>query len=296
MTRSHIPAEATLLIVSDVDGTLIDHGGRLPLPVWRMRQWIAHHLAVREAPTVFTLASSRTLTELVLLQRLLAIKGPLIAEDGGVLAIDAFLPVHATDNDSGPEHARDDTFTIERIGIDARELRARLQTIEEVQPQPILADMDGEKLRQLGFGTPGRVRRAITSREASVLLDLDPLDSVQFASYVDRARHLGVQVKRGGRWCTAVSGADKGRALLRLREIIRERFDRPLYVVAIGNEENDVALLGQADLPLVIRNPGRGHHPALLEVSGARPLDDEGPAGFLEMFRIIDVQSEVVAS
>jgi len=282
----HIPSDATLLIVSDVDGTLLDHG-HFPLPPARMRDCIAEQLARRKAPTVLALASSRSLIELVLLQRLLGVTGPLIAEDGGILALDRELPPRPTDDEPDiVQHA--ERFAIERIGLNATELRRRIRLIDSVYPWPVLADMNSAELASRGFRTPGAVRRAIMSREASVLLDLDPLDSVRRRHFLDTAQRYGVQVKRGGRWCTAVSGADKGRALHRLRLAVARRFRLPLHVVAIGNEENDAALLAQADLPLIIRNPGRGHHRDLLAVPNAIPLEDEGTAGFLEMFRIIN--------
>jgi mannosyl-3-phosphoglycerate phosphatase len=271
-----IPASTTILIVSDVDGTLIDYDGLLPLPGWDMRGRIAMELSKRVPPTVFTLASSRSLVELRLLQRLLGIHGPLIAEDGAILALDA----------------PDRDFVVENIGVDAAELRERLGMLDVRSYSPLLVDMSHSALAERGFRTPASVRRAIATRQASVLLDLDQLSDGDRQAYVARAGEQGVVVKRGGRWCTAVSGADKGRALLRLRELITNRIGHAPFVVAIGNEENDVTLLAQADLPLVIQNPGRGHHPALLEVPGARPLTTTGTEGFLEMFHIIDDMSE----
>ena len=46
-----------------------------------------------------------------------------------------------------------------------------------------------------------------------------------------------------------------------------------LFLVAIGNEENDVSLRQKADLAFVIRNPGRGPHPALTTIPRAVVLD-----------------------
>ena len=160
----------------------------------------------------------------------------------------------------------------------------------------VLIEPSADELAALGFSDERVVHHAITSRQASVLLDLDHVSVDTRTQYVQSAQDAGVTIKRGGRWCTAVSGADKGRALVLLREAVTHRFGSAPFVVAIGNEENDVALLSQADLPLVILNPGRGHHPALAAVSGALLLDAPGTAGFLEMFDIINKHEEAMTS
>lgn len=286
----HIATHATLLIVSDVDGTLLAHDGHFPLPIHEMRAFLQERLAARAAPTVLALASSRSLHELMLLQRLLGLTGPLIAEDGGVIAVER---TSGSPSDESSTHVVD-RFVIERIGLGTAALRDRLRALDGLS-QSMLSDMHADTLAALGFRTPGVVRRAIYSREASVLLDLDHMNDDSREQFVATAATVGVQVKRGGRWCTAVSGADKGRALIRLREVLASRYEREVFVVAIGNEENDVALLSHADLPLIIRNPERDWHPALAAVPGTVALQSVGTAGFLEMFRLIDCYTEVAS-
>lgn len=146
----------SILIVTDIDGTLLDHNGRLPCSAHEWR------CAVRPYSVAF--ASSRTLDELMVLQRALGVVGPCIAEDSAVLALDA---------------------------------------------------------------------------------------------------------AHGGRWLTLADTSEKG-AVSR-------------FLVAIGNEENDVSLLQKADLAFVIRNPGSGPHPALTAIPHAVVLNAEGPGGWLEM-------------
>jgi mannosyl-3-phosphoglycerate phosphatase len=297
VSRWSIPERATLLIVSDVDGTLLDEQHQLPLPPRELRRFMDARLGTRAAGSIFTLASSRSLLELVLLQRLLALSGPLIAEDGGVLAVDGDVPLVASDGSAGEfRQVLSRPYTVVRLGNAATEIRHSLGELQSDIPSPVLAEMGADELATRGFRSAAAVRRAITSREASVLLDLNALDEEGRSGYIEEANRNGLTIKRGGRWCTAVGGADKGRALRLLRSTLREGAAGPLYVVAIGNEENDVALLEQADLPLVIRNPGRGHHPSLLGVPGAFPLECVGTAGFLEMFDIISRQAEVVVS
>lgn len=294
MMKYRIPRDRPLLIVSDVDGTLLDEQHRLPMPSDEMRRFIATRLGRGVRRSVFAFASSRTLLELVELQQLLALSGPLIAEDGGVLAIDGDdASLHGVD--ITVRRVQDRPFSLVHVGVPASQLRARLEDAAPDDQHFVLAGMPAPQLAQLGFQNADAVHHAITSREASVLLDLDGISDEERERYVQAAARAGVTVKRGGRWCTAVSGADKGRALVLLREALTHRHGVAPFVIAIGNEENDVALLSEADLPLVIRNPGRGHHPALAAVPGAVLLDAHGTDGFLEMFEIIS-QAEAVTS
>ncbi len=295
--RTEVVSAGSLLVVSDVDGTLLAHNGEFPLPLKEMRAFLSDHGSVNGYPLTIALASSRTLRELQLLQRLLGIRGPLIAEDGGVLSMPrSICEVGEVSSEGVPDimpernDMSNDTDTV-YIGMQSRELLNRLHTIDKSN-RSVLIDMSASELASLGFRTPAVVHRAVASRSASVLLDLDHMSEQDRASYYTAAAELDVQIKRGGRWCTAVSGSDKGRALSLLRERLAHRSQFLPFTVAIGNEENDAALLSGADLPLIIRNPGRGHHPHLLAVADAHPLENEGVAGFLEMFRIIHCITE----
>ncbi len=69
----------------------------------------------------------------------------------------------------------------------------------------------------------------------------------------------------------------------------------PPVIAAIGNEENDVSLLAEADLGFVIRNPHRGPHPMLSALPGVVLLDAEGPGGWMEMLdRLVPGATQLV--
>lgn len=265
-----------LLIVSDVDGTLLDPQGCFPLPLPAFRALLKEQGGLADNVVNFVLASSRTLRELSLLQRLLRVSGPLIAEDGGLLAI------------PGARGIADKII----IGTPAADLLPRLRSLPG-SDKLILADMPFRILRELGFRTEAIVERAITSRKASVLLDMDPLRENERDTFIRSAAESGIEIKRGGRWHTAVAGADKGRALRALQGYLRTQTGTTPVTIAIGNEENDHSLLSNAAIPFVIRNPVRGHHPVLAAVTGSYLLEDEGIAGFLEMYRVTGFSMEV---
>lgn len=276
----------TLLIVSDVDGTLLDAEGRLPADPATLRAHIADRLGPLAAHTRIAFASSRTLPELAVLQRALGIPGPCIAEDGALLAVDAADGLSIDTGMPSTVRAGRRTLHAVPIGDAADTLRDALAPALAGTAIDV-ATTDAAHRARLGF-TYTRTRRALLARQGSVLLDLDGATDAQRERLRRAANDAGMTVKRGGRWHTAVRGASKGDALDRLRAAVAAhdaaREAATPFVIAIGNEENDVSLLQRADLPVVIDNPGRGPHPALAAIAGARCLTAAGPLGWLELF------------
>lgn len=271
-----------LLILSDVDGTLLDDHGALPCPPAALRAAVAALETAWGAPVTVGLASSRTLRELTVLQRALGIYGPCIAEDGALRAVDV-----SAEDELGVADAIDRqrhgtrTLALAQHADNAEALRAAMDD------EPAFARADTRRLpfaalQRLGFRTPAAARRALQARSHSVLVD--PL--VLSAEELEHLRRIsaarGLQLRRGGRWFTLTSAGGKGPALRALRHLAVQTGGAPL-IAAVGNEENDVSLLAEADLRFVIRNPHRGPHPVLSALPDAIVLDGEGPGGWMDM-------------
>lgn len=282
-------SRAPLLLVSDVDGTLLDDRGQLPVSPATLRAALAALARTRGAPVYFALASSRTVHELVVLQRALGVRGPLIAEDGGVLALDV------DDMRRAPhDAARDVEREIVRFGrrpLVCEPLAPRVQALRDVLRSdaalvPLLAaDAAAQSTAQqeaLGFRTRGARRRALVSRHYSLLVDPTALDGATLARARTACAAHGLHCLRGGRWLTVSGAAGKGAALLRLRNWLVTCGVSPT-IAAIGNEENDRSLLAAADVAFVIDNPGRGPHPALAGIAGAIILQVPGTGGWMDM-------------
>ncbi len=263
----------SLLIATDIDGTLLDDDGRLPFSADAWRR------ALR--PYAVAFASSRTLDELMVLQRALGVAGPCIAEDGAVLAVDVASAQPApAPHDSERVYGRR-TMRIWQRARTADALRAEMHDIGAVQHADA-AQLGVEVQRELGFRTTGAIRRALSARRHSLLMDPKRLTEDQIAVTRAVAAARGLQLRRGGRWLTMADTDGKGAALSLLRRFTTVCGVSPI-VAAIGNEENDVTLLQKADLAFVIRNPGRGPHPALTAIPHAVVLETEGPGGWMEM-------------
>ena len=278
-----ITRDRTLLIATDIDGTLLDDHAQLP---FRAIDWRAaiRHLGTRVAGCSVAFASSRTLDEITVLQRALGVRGPCIAEDGAVLALDEDHALHGTPGE--PTHDDERVFgrrtmRIWRHAQTVTQLRDSMSDIAAVQGADA-SQLDAYSLRALGFRTGGAIRRALQARNHSLLLDPTRLSWDEAQAIRTTAAARGLQLRRGGHWLTLADTSGKGAALATLRHFDTVCGVSPI-VIAIGNEENDVSLLEKADLAFVIRNPARGPHPALTAVTHSVVLDSEGPGGWLEM-------------
>lgn len=241
-----VTRDRALLIATDIDGTLLDHDAQLPFRADTWRRAI-HALGARAAGCRVAFASSRTLDELMVLQRALGVQGPCIAEDGAVLA-------RAADgaSDRDPALAPHDelraygrrTMCIWTRAQHAAALRMAMQELDAVQ-RADASQLDRESLSALGLRTTGAIRRALHARHHSLLLDPSRMPGDERQTIRTIAADRGLQLRRGGRWLTL------------------------------------------ADLAFVIRNPGRGPHPALTAIPRAVVSDTEGPGGWLEMLNCL---------
>lgn len=284
-------ADAALLIVTDIDGTLLDDSHQLPCTPRqlhaRLDELRASRKEARSGAMSVAMASSRTLRELLVLQRATALYGPCIAEDGALLALDAQQPqVGRCDAPARTEHVGSRQLHVWEHATAASRIREDFADIPCVARADAALQNRGQ-LAELGFSTLAKIRRALVNRHHSVLLVPELMSISEQRQLRDTADARGFQLRRGGRWLTLAASGGKGPALRALRRKLNQNVVQSLTVAAIGNEENDVTLLAEADLRFVIRNPGRGPHPALAALPGAIVLDSEGIGGWMEMLDIL---------
>ena len=250
-------ARATLLF-TDVDGTLLDGRGRYAMT--------AQDLSPFLRTVSIVLASSRTVLELSRNQRDLGIDGPVVAENGAVIA----LPWSQSTSLPGVREVIDEReWRVVKLGATATSIRdvirsnaAALQTryIDQLDIEPALG------------------------RECSVLLRPEAGDD--FASLDSLAAALisqGYTVASGGSWLAVTHGADKGigaRALIDVLRVAGQSFAR---VAAVGDGDNDASLLQVADERFVIRGTDGSWHAELLAIPGVRCMLPVGIAGWRDV-------------
>lgn len=248
------------LLFTDVDGTLLDRAGQYAMTPAELAR-------VHDRVTVI-LASSRTILELSRNQRDLGLEGPVVAENGAVIA----FPWNEALCDIGAYEVIDDReWCVVAVGAPAQELRA--------EARGIATSLGIEYIDQ------GAVDPEVGRRYSLALRPAPGRDSASLHRLVDALRRGGRTVASGGSWLCVTGGADKGRGVRSVLDCFR-RLGRPSgRVAAAGDGDNDVPLLLAAERRFVIGHDDGTWHPALRALPRVERVTIPGIAGWREVIR-----------
>ncbi|MEP7382928.1 MAG: HAD hydrolase family protein [Gemmatimonadota bacterium] len=256
------------LLFSDVDGTLLGADGQYAMS--------AAELASAAPRLDIVLASSRTVLELSRNQRDLGIAGPVVAENGAVMA----WPAAAALSDVGALETIDArSWQVVLIGASAEPLRRVVREAAQQLGTEYIDQADVEPM--LG-------------RRCSVLLRPVPgRDFGSLAGLVTTLRERGLSVASGGSWLAVTGGADKGDGVRAVLACWLRLGHRHAVVAAAGDADNDRALLLAADRRFVIARPDGSWHPALCALPGVECVPTTGVAGWRDVVHRLTTAQEV---
>lgn len=255
------------ILFSDVDGTLLGTDGRYAMSAAELAPVLSHLDIV--------LASSRTVLELSRNQRDLGLEGPVVAENGAVVA---WPSAPALSGIGVPEVIDARSWQVVLIGTSADELREGVQEaarrvgtryIDQADVEPSL----GRRCSVLMRPEPGR--------------EFGSLDAL-----AEVLRDRGLSVASGGSWLAVTGGADKGdgvRAVLAVRQQLGRT---PAVVAAVGDGDNDRPLLLAADRRFVVAGEGGTWHPALRGLPGVECMTTAGIAGWRDVIQRLTAAQE----
>ncbi len=223
------PNIENMIVFSDLDGTLLDH------------QTYSHAEAnaaldqLHQLNIPLILASSKTAAEII----------PLRAELG-------FAHCEAiVENGSGILEGQDgtgdseDKYQLIRQALDQLppRLRCRYQGFgdwraEEVSERTGLSLSDAENAKTRRFSEPG----------------LWLGDEEEKGDFVVALSESGLTVQQGGRFMTLSFGGNKAERMLEIASRYAKCGENP-FIVALGDANNDLAMIEQADLGVIIPNP-----------------------------------------
>ncbi|MFQ5913667.1 MAG: HAD-IIB family hydrolase [Nitrospinota bacterium] len=265
---------ATLILVSDVDATLLheetyDCGEVQPL---------LQFLGQKGIPLI--LASSKTRREMDVVQGALGLRGPFICENGGAVVIplggfSKAVPGAVTEGDKEViELGRPVRMLQDALGRMAEEIGLRVRTLPE---------MDVDEVADL-TGLPSEQAALARKREYALPFLFEGPEG-GLGELRRKAERSGLRVTRGGRLFHLMGDTDKGKAFSRLRELY-ESSGPSLFVVALGDAENDLSLLREADQPIVIPKKS-GWDPQLADLPAVRLASRPAPEGWVDEVKAI---------
>lgn len=243
---------ASLVVFSDLDGTLLDH----ETYSWEAARPALSRLKRINAPLV--LASSKTAAEIAALQQEMELEGsPAIVENGAGL-----IGLEAEGSPDGHSYEQ-----IRRVLDDLpRALRQHFtgfgdMSVGEVSTTTGLSPKAAETAKQRDFSEPGLWRGSDDMR----------------AQFLHALAQEGITGREGGRFLTLSFGRTKADGMAAVVEHYA-----PTHTIALGDAPNDVEMLEAADFGVIVKNPHRAPLPRLAGEAAGRILrtDAPGPAGW----------------
>ena len=258
----------SLLVFTDLDGTLLDHhnySAEPALPLLRK---------LDELDIPWIINTSKTASELLEVRQRLHNRHPFIAENGAAVFIpQGYFPQAEMLNEAQPWQ----DYQCWAFGPPRAALREAVAALRERYRFHAVGDMTLDDMCRYTELSADAARRAMDRQFTEPLIWNDS------DAALDDIRHelaeQGLQVVRGGRFVHVMGRFDKGQAMTWLAARYAYHWqDRP-YVVALGDSDNDRPMLAAADHAVVVRSPV--HAP--LQMPGHRHVlttDLTGPSGW----------------
>ena len=208
--------------------------------------------------------TSKTAAELEVLCHQLGLKSGYIAENGSLIHLFDPHTARWSDQITGTSLAQ---FTplLDALASQFKFQRLSQMSIDEVMSSTGLAKADAELAVQRQFSE-------------GLLWQDSELNRSLLIEIVEKA---GFQALQGGRFLSIMGQTDKGRALDELRMQAERNQQHTPLIVALGDSENDLAMLHAADIAVVIHNPTRTA-PLDIEHADLIRTTRSGPAGWHE--------------
>jgi len=260
-------AASRIIVLTDLDGTLLDHYNYSAEPALATIRKLQRH----RIPLIFN--TSKTLAECEALSEKLGLSDPFIVENGSA----TYYPKRRfrTAPAGGTSYG---AYWQVIAGLSYEDIRERLADIKPDYRMVALSDCSlGDICASTGLSMTA-ARRAQNRQFSEPLIWQDSDDALQ--RFRQALADKGLSTLRGGRFLHVLGDTDKGKALTAIKAVYNQT-SATVVAIALGDGDNDIAMLQAADYPVLIRSPAH----ALPELVTTRPVtisDQTGPAGWAD--------------
>jgi len=258
----------SLLVFTDLDGTLLDHDTYSFAPALPA----ITILKEKNVPLIF--CTSKTRAEIEEIQLQLDNIHPFISENGGAIFIPKDYFSHRFHFTRENSH-----YIIIELGTSYPKLREVLNQMNTLFPG---------KLRGFGDLTPKEVANlcgfSLSQATLAKKREYDEPFILEDESLEDALEEIAsrslLQINRGGRFYHLIGNSDKGKAVLKLRDLYGQKSTN-LKTVALGDSLNDLPMLKVVDYPILVQKPDGSYDPSV-KLDNLILAPGSGPSGWCE--------------
>ena len=226
------------LVVTDLDGTMLDHESY----EFEQAKEVINILQNENIPVV--LNTSKTYAETLVLRKEMNVTDPFIVENGSCI----YLPTSDFDQ---PENARQrDNYWEIVLGVSR-------QGIDDVLDKMGITEKDCIRLSQCSVDSAIELT-GLNRQQAEDAIARDfsePLiwkaGEAAYDKFQKKIQFFDLQLLRGGRFVHVIGQCNKGEATKHLVEC----YTGTPGIIALGDSENDAAMLINADVSIVVNSP-----------------------------------------
>lgn len=238
-----------LMVVSDLDGSLLDHDDYSFDPVLPVLD------RMDEAGIPLIVNTSKTRAEWLALRGDLGNLEPYIVENGSAIY---------------------DGEEVQTFGVSRVEILESLKSLRSKFKFKGYSDVGVPEIMQWTGLERQSAERSADRHFSEPLVWQDSLEKEE--EFCELVKERGLKTLRGGRFLHVLGQTDKGKPLEHLRK-------ENVAIIALGDRPNDLAMLEAADIGVVIKAPGD----YILEAVDMLRSTETGPRGWAEMMtQILD--------
>lgn len=258
-------AKRRIIVVTDLDGTLLDHFSYSAEPALAT----IRELQRRRIPLIFN--TSKTLAECEALSEQLGLSDPFMVENGSA----TYYPKRRFRN-APPGAISQGVYWQVVAGLRHEDIYRRLGEIKQDYRMVALSDSSLDEICAMTGLSMTAARRAQNRQFSEPLIWQD--SDAALARFRHALAQRGLSTLQGGRFLHVLGMTDKGKALAAIQSVYRQN-GAEVVSIALGDSDNDIAMLQAADFPVLIRSPAHAL-PALLSTRPVTISDETGPAGW----------------
>ncbi|QIZ76081.1 HAD-IIB family hydrolase [Ferrimonas lipolytica] len=251
-----------ILVVTDLDGSLLDHHN------YSFIAASSALLRLSELDIPVICNTSKTEAELMPLRQALHNTHPFVVENGSAV----HWPLGYFPAISGHKRV---------FGVTRQQVMQCIDAVRSLFSPPLEGFSDWSALQLIahtGLKEEEATQALKRNYSEPLLWQQGEQGLMQFKKLME-ARDL--QLLQGGRFVHVLGRCDKGQSLEWLRHAYQQKWGQTPIIIALGDGQNDVAMLEQADWPVVIRSP-QNDAPQLSEAAQKRCIYtvEYGPIGW----------------